>query len=224
MRLRPQIRFQRPILGNGQRRGMMLVLSSPSGAGKTSITRKILQMDSAIQLSVSVTTRARRPNEVDGVDYYFVSETDFRQMEANGELLEHAQVFDNFYGTPREPVERHLAEGKDVLFDVDWQGHQQLLSTAPEDVMSIFILPPSVEELGKRLRSRAQDSDEVIRRRMAKAPEEIAHWAEYDYVLINDDLQETTATVQGILEVERLRRRRQVGLREFAAGLMALQA
>lgn len=220
MMQRPQVRFQRPLLGNGQRRGLMLILSSPSGAGKTSITRKLLQLDPAIVLSISVTTRARRPNEVDGVDYYFIDEAEFMRMRAQQALLEHAQVFDHYYGTPREPVEQHLANGKDVLFDVDWQGYQQVQEHAPGDVVSIFILPPTCHELAQRLRGRAQDSEETIQRRMAKAPQEIAHWSEYDYVLINEDLQETTATVQGIIEVERLRRVRQVGLAGFVDTLL----
>ncbi|HYD32330.1 MAG TPA: guanylate kinase [Azospirillaceae bacterium] len=216
---RPQIKFQRPILGDGKRRGIMLVISSPSGAGKTSISRKLLQMDPSITLSVSVTTRERRPNEVSGVDYYFIDEAEFGRLLQNNELLEHARVFDNCYGTPRELVEQQLSEGRDVLFDVDWQGHKQLVEKARTDVVSIFILPPSYEELNRRLHQRAQDSEEVIARRMAKAPQEIAHWAEYDYVLINEDLQETTATVQGIIEVERLKRTRQVGLADFVKRL-----
>lgn len=217
---RPQIHFQRPVIGCGRRRGLMLVLSSPSGAGKTTISRKLIQMDTSFTLSVSATTRARRPNEVDGADYYFTSEPAFQDMIRNGEFLEYAKVFDNYYGTPREPVERSLAEGRDVLFDIDWQGHRQLLESARDDVVSIFILPPSQEALHRRLISRGQDSEEVINRRMAKAPDEISHWTDYDYVLVNEDLQETTATVQGIIEVERLRRRRQVGLADFVKRLL----
>lgn len=216
---RPQIKFQRPIIGNGQRRGMMLVLSSPSGAGKTTISRKLLQLDPDMVLSISVTTRPRRQNESHAVDYYFVSRDEFEHMVQHDELLEYARVFDNSYGTPSEPVRKHLAGGKDVLFDVDWQGHQQLVRNARADLVSIFILPPSYAELHRRLRARAMDSDEVIQRRMAKAPEEISHWEEYDYVLVNEDVEETLATVQGIIEVERLKRHRQIGLPDFVRTL-----
>lgn len=219
MLTRPQIKFQRPILGSGRRRGMMLVLSSPSGAGKTTISRKLMQIDRDIVLSISVTTRPRRRNESNGVDYHFVSKQAFERLRDEGELLEHAQVFGNFYGTPAGPVREQLSQGQDVLFDVDWQGHQQLAENAREDLVSIFILPPSYEELHRRLQARAMDSEEVIRRRMEKAPEEISHWGDYDYVLINDDVDETLATVQGIVEVERLKRHRQIGLPEFVAGL-----
>lgn len=215
MLTRPQIKFQRPIIGSGRRRGMMLVLSSPSGAGKTTISRKLLQLDRDIVLSISVTTRPRRQNESDGIDYIFIDRKSFEQMRDDGELLEHAQVFDNYYGTPAGPVRDHLAQGRDVLFDVDWQGHRQLAGNAREDLVSIFILPPSYGELLRRLRARAMDSEEVIARRMAKAPEEISHWSEYDYVLINEDMDETLKTVQGIVEVERLKRHRQIGLPEF---------
>lgn len=216
---RPQVKFQRPVIGNGQRRGMMIVLSSPSGAGKTTISRKLLQLDPAIRLSISVTTRQRRANESDGVDYIFIGKEEFERLRDQGELLESAQVFDNYYGTPAGPVRESLAEGRDVLFDVDWQGHAQLVRNAREDLVSIFILPPSYGELNRRLRARAMDSDEVIKRRMTKAPEEISHWDEYDYVLVNEDVDETLATVQGIVEVERLKRRRQIGLADFVRRL-----
>lgn len=219
MLTRPQIKFQRPIIGSGRRRGMMLVLSSPSGAGKTTISRKLMQIDRDIVLSISVTTRPRRRNESHGVDYHFIEKHEFERLRDEGELLEHAQVFDNFYGTPAGPVREQLAQGRDVLFDVDWQGHRQLVQNARDDLVSIFILPPSYDELHRRLRARAMDSEEVIQRRMAKAPEEISHWEDYDYVLINEDVDETLATVQGIVEVERLKRHRQIGLPEFVTTL-----
>lgn len=219
MLTRPQIKFQRPILGSGRRRGMMLVLSSPSGAGKTTISRKLMQIDRDIVLSISVTTRPRRRNESNGIDYHFIEKHEFERLRNEGELLEHAQVFDNFYGTPAAPVREQLSQGRDVLFDVDWQGHRQLVENARGDLVSIFILPPSYEELHRRLQARAMDSEEVIRRRMEKAPEEISHWGDYDYVLINDDVDETLATVQGIVEVERLKRHRQIGLPEFVETL-----
>lgn len=221
MLTRPQIKFQRPTIGSGRRRGMMIVLSSPSGAGKTTISRKLLLLDRDIVLSISVTTRPRRKNESDGIDYVFIDRKEFEHLRDEGGLLEHAQVFDNFYGTPAAPVQERLAEGRDVLFDVDWQGHRQLVANAREDLISIFILPPSYGELYRRLRARAMDSDEVISRRMQKAPEEISHWNEYDYVLINEDMDETLATVQGIIEVERLKRHRQIGLPEFVEHLQS---
>mgnify|MGYP002403190865 CR=1 FL=1 len=219
----PKVKFQRPIIGNGQRRGMMLVLSSPSGAGKTTISRKLLQLDPSISLSISVTTRPRRANESDGIDYHFIDKEQFERMIQRNELLESARVFDNYYGTPAGPVRESLQQGRDVLFDVDWQGHLQLAENAREDLVSIFILPPSFAELNRRLRARAMDSEEVIRRRMAKAPEEISHWEDYDYVLVNEDVDETLATVQGIIEVERLKRKRQVGLADFIRRLEAGQ-
>ncbi len=216
---RTQVKFQRPIIGNGQRRGMMLVLSSPSGAGKTTISRKLLQLDPSMKLSISVTTRPRRANESDGIDYHFMDKDEFERLRERGGLLEWAQVFDNYYGTPAAPVRESLGEGRDVLFDVDWQGHKQLVENAREDLVSIFILPPSFQELSRRLKARAMDTEEVIRRRMSKAPEEISHWDEYDYVLVNEDVEETLATVQGIIEVERLKRRRQIGLADFVRSL-----
>ncbi|WP_207477389.1 guanylate kinase [Arenibaculum pallidiluteum] len=217
----PKVKFQRPIIGDGKRRGMMLVLSSPSGAGKTTISRKLLQLDGSMSLSISVTTRPRRANESDGIDYHFMDKETFERMVQREELLEWAQVFDNYYGTPAGPVRDSLAQGRDVLFDVDWQGHLQLVANAREDLVSIFILPPSYQELARRLKARAMDSDEVIQRRMAKAPEEISHWKDYDYVLVNEDVDETLATVQGIIEVERLKRKRQVGLADFIRKLEA---
>jgi guanylate kinase len=203
-----------------QRRGLMLVLSSPSGAGKTTLSRKLLESDNAIAMSVSATTRAPRVGEVEGKDYFFVSPSMFTQMAAGDAFLEHAQVFGNHYGTPREPVQMALARGSDVLFDIDWQGTQQLRQRAGDDLVSIFVLPPSHAELERRLRSRAQDAEDVVAARMAKANHEISHWAEYDYVVINDDLDATLAKIQTILAAERMRRGRQTGVAEFANKLM----
>ncbi len=203
------------------RRGLMLVLSSPSGAGKTAISRAILDGDAAVTLSVSATTRPQRPGEVDGVDYVFVDDAGFAQMVADGAFLEHATVFGHSYGTPREPVEAALATGRDVLFDVDWQGAQQLAQAARDDLASIFILPPSTVELARRLEARAQDPPDVVAARMAQAAGEMSHWAEYDYVIVNDDLDESAASVRAILHAERLRRRRRVGLVDFVKALSA---
>jgi guanylate kinase len=202
-----------------QRRGLMLVLSSPSGAGKTTLSRKLLDSDPSLSLSVSATTRPGRPGEIDGEDYVFVTAERFDAMVAGGELLEHAVVFGHKYGTPKAPVERALAEGRDVLFDIDWQGTQQLKQEMREDLVSIFILPPSTEELERRLYARAQDSEEVVRGRMAKAADEMSHWAEYDYIIINDDVERALGEVKAILTAERLRRQRRVGLHEFVEGL-----
>lgn len=201
------------------RRGLMLVLSSPSGAGKTSIARALLASDGELEMSVSVTTRPRRPGEVDGRDYHFVREETYRRLVEGGELLEHAEVFGYGYGSPRAPVERLLAAGRDVLFDVDWQGTQQLRQAAPADLVGVFILPPSRSELERRLRLRAQDADEVVEQRMAKAADEMSHWAEYDYVVVNRDLDEAVASVRAILVAERLRRQRQTGLSAFVAAI-----
>ncbi|MEO5373531.1 MAG: guanylate kinase [Alphaproteobacteria bacterium] len=198
-----------------RRRGVMLVLSSPSGAGKSSISRALLERDPQLHMSVSVTTRAPRPGEVHGRDYYFITLQEFQRMLDNKEFLEHARVFDNRYGTPRPAVEQALAAGQDVLFDIDWQGTQQLEGNAGKDLVSIFILPPSVAELERRLYSRAQDSEEVVRKRMAKAADEMSHWPEYHYIVVNHDLEESIASVQAILRAERLRRDRQVGMAEF---------
>ncbi len=203
------------------RRGLMLVLSSPSGAGKTTLSRRLLEVDSDIQLSISATTRPQRPAEVDGRDYHFVDRTHFDAMVGNGEMLEWAEVFGNRYGTPRAPVEEALARGQDVLFDIDWQGTQQLRDKVSKDFASVFLLPPSVSELERRLTTRAQDSDDVIRGRMAKASDEMSHWAEYDYVLLNSDLDETFAKLSAILAAERLKRERQPGLSDFVRGLQA---
>jgi guanylate kinase len=203
------------------RRGLMLVLSSPSGAGKTTLSRKLLEKDPNVELSVSVTTRPQRPGEVDGRDYHFIDMKQFEQLVANKQLLESATVFGHCYGTPREPVEKGLAAGRDMLFDIDWQGTQQLRDTMPGDLVSIFVLPPSVPELERRLRSRAQDPDDIIHRRMAKAAGEMSHWPEYDYVVINHDLGHTFENVHAVLAAERLRRERQTGLAAFIRGLQA---
>ncbi len=198
------------------RRGLMLVLSSPSGAGKTTISRALLASDPDMSMSVSVTTRQPRPGEIDGKDYYFISTVAYERMVRDGELLEHARVFDNFYGTPRAQVEKALAAGRDILFDIDWQGTQQLKAAAAADLASIFVLPPSHAELERRLRSRAQDSDEVVRKRMSRASDEMSHWPEYDYVILNDDVEKSIAATRAILAAERLRRTRQaVGLVGF---------
>ncbi len=201
------------------RRGLMLVLSSPSGAGKTSISRELLECDDKISLSISATTRPRRPGEVDGEDYKFVDKTTFDLMINRQELLEHAKVFDHYYGTPRAPVEQSLAGGRDVLFDIDWQGTQQLAEKARGDLVSIFILPPSTVELDRRLHSRAQDSEAVISERMARAADEMTHWGEYDYVILNVDFDKSVRQVQAILEAERLKRPRLVGLSDFVTRL-----
>jgi guanylate kinase len=203
------------------RRGLMLVLSSPSGAGKTTLSRRLLQSDAGVELSVSVTTRTQRPGEVDGRDYHFVDAARFDAMAENGELLEWAWVFGHRYGTPRTPVEVTLAQGRDVLFDIDWQGTQQLREKTGRDLVSIFVLPPSIPDLEQRLRTRAQDSDEVIHARMAKAADEMSHWAEYDYVVINTEIDHAFAEVQSILAAERLKRERQTGLSEFVRRLQA---
>ena len=198
-----------------QRRGLMLVLSSPSGAGKTTISRALLRDEDDLALSVSVTTRTPRPGEEHGKDYYFVSEAEYHGMVAGNKLLEHAKVFDNYYGTPREHVESELAAGRDVMFDIDWQGTQQLKASARGDLVSVFILPPSIKELERRLRGRAQDSEEVMGKRMARAADEMSHWPEYDYVVVNQAVDESIAQVKAILTAERLRRDRQTGLVSF---------
>jgi guanylate kinase len=197
------------------RRGILLVLSSPSGAGKTTITRALVAQDGALGLSVSVTTRARREGEVDSRDYHFISRAQFEKMVTQDELLEHAAVFDHFYGTPRQPVIAALDSGRDIITDVDWQGTQQLAAKIRGDLVSVFVLPPSLAALEQRLRIRAQDSEEVVRRRMAKSSDEMSHWAEYDYVVVNRDLDESVARVQAILTAERARRERQIGLSDF---------
>ena len=200
-------------------RGIMLVLSSPSGAGKTTISRLLLERDPNLIMSVSVTTRPKRPGEVAGKDYSFIDPTEFNLMINRRELLEHAKVFGHYYGTPRAPVEQALAAGRDIIFDIDWQGTQQLMQNAQEDVVSVFILPPSTEELDRRLHRRAQDPEEVVAARMAKAPNEMSHWAEYGYIVINEHIEESVANVQSILAAERLRRGRQIGLGDFVKRL-----
>jgi guanylate kinase len=202
------------------RRGLMLVLSSPSGAGKTTLSHLLLD-DPAVALSISVTTRPQRPGEQDGADYHFIDRARFDAMVANGELLEWADVFDHRYGTPRAPVDAALAAGRDVLFDIDWQGTQQLREKARSDLVSVFVLPPSAAELEIRLRKRAQDTDAVIRARMAKAADEMSHWAEYDYVIVNRDLDHAFAELRAILAAERLKRERQTGLSAFVRGVQA---
>jgi guanylate kinase len=202
------------------RRGLLIILSSPSGAGKTTLARRLLASDPSVSFSVSATTRAPRPGEVDGREYHFVTRADFVAMVDRGELLEHAEVFGNLYGSPRSPIEAAMGQGRDTLFDIDWQGGQQIRnSPLGREVVSIFILPPSMAELERRLRSRGQDSAEVISARMIKSFAEISHWAEYDYVLVNRDLDETEARVRRIVEVERLRRDRQPWLSGFVRGL-----
>ena len=205
---------------NIQRRGLMLVLSSPSGAGKTTLSRKLLESDVSLTMSVSATTRSPRSGEAEGKDYFFVSPSMFTQMVEGEAFLEHALVFGHHYGTPKEPVMLALAKGRDVLFDIDWQGTQQLRQRAGDDLVSIFVLPPSHEELERRLRARAQDAEDVVQTRMAKANNEISHWAEYDYVVINDDLESTLQKIRTILDAERMKRGRQTGIAEFARKLM----
>jgi len=204
------------------RRGLLIILSSPSGAGKSTLARSLRDWDPSVAFSVSTTTRAPRPGEQDGREYYFRSREEFETMVARGEMLEHAEVFGNLYGSPIAPVEEAISQGRDVLFDIDWQGGQQIVaSPLGGDVVSIFILPPSITELEQRLQARAQDSDEVIAGRMAKSEAEISHWAEYDYVLVNRDVGETAGKLRSILTAERLKRVRQTGLSEFVRGLNA---
>ena len=203
------------------RRGLMLVLSSPSGAGKTTIARRLLAEDEWLELSVSATTRRRRPGEVEGKDYNFVSTSDFQIMVNDRALLEYAKVFDNYYGTPSVPVMAALAEGRDMLFDIDWQGTQQLADASREDLVSVFILPPSTRDLEQRLLTRAQDSADVVAARMSEAADEISHYREYDYILVNRDIDLAVAQVKAILQAERLRRDRQLGLTDFVKKLRA---
>ena len=199
----------------------MLVLSSPSGAGKTTIAQRLLKADKNVRMSVSVTTRPQRENELPGKDYHFVDTKTFQQMQKNGELLEYATVFGHFYGTPREKVEELLAGGNDIVFDIDWQGAQQITEKARDDVVKIFILPPSTKELERRLKNRAQDSEDVVATRMKNSASEITHWAEYDYVLINQTLDHTMKQVLTILSAERLRRHRGAGISKFVEQLIS---
>ena len=201
------------------RRGLLLILSSPSGAGKSTLSRMLMTWDPTMRFSVSATTRAPRPGEEDGREYFFRSRTEFEAMVKAGDMLEHAEVFGNLYGSPRGPVEAAMKAGTDTVFDIDWQGGQQVKQAMRDDVVSIFILPPSIAELDRRLRSRGQDSDEVIAGRMAKSRDEISHWAEYDYVLVNEDLDQTFDKLMTILTAERLKRDRQPGLSAFVRGL-----
>ena len=203
------------------RRGLMLVLSSPSGAGKTTLSRRLLAEDPGVELSISVTTRQRRLSEVDGSDYHFIDRERYDAMVKNNELLEHAEVFGHCYGTPRKPVEAALAAGRDVLFDIDWQGTEQLINKVRDDLVTVFVLPPSLTELERRLKRRAEDSDETIRDRMAKSTEEISHYGDYDYIVINHDLEQAFGDVKAILAAERLKRDRQTGLAEFVHSLRA---
>lgn len=200
---------------NIKRRGMMIVLSSPSGAGKTTLAKCILSLDKNIINSISCTTRPRREGEIDKVDYYFVNKENFNKMMRNDEFLEYAKVFDNFYGTPKAPVSEALENGKDIIFDIDWQGTQKLAQFARADLVSIFVLPPSLKELHHRLQSRAQDATEVIEKRMREATNEMSHWAEYDYVIINYSLEESINQLHSIIIAERLKRTRQVGIGSF---------
>ncbi len=203
-----------------QRRGLLIILSSPSGAGKSTLAKRLRDWDPTIRFSVSATTRSPRPGEEHGREYYFHSRAEFEAMVAGDAMLEHAEVFGNLYGSPKAPVEAAITAGKDVLFDIDWQGGQQIRnSSLGKDVVSIFILPPSIRELDRRLRTRGQDSDEVIAGRMQKSRDEISHWAEYDYVLVNDDLDRSTANLLAIITAERLRRDRQTGLNGFVRTL-----
>ena len=202
-----------------QRRGLLLVMSSPSGAGKTTLSRRLLAADPNIAMSVSVTTRPPRPGEINGKDYHFIAQDEFIRLRDRGELLEYAEVFGNFYGTPKRPVQDALHAGRDVLFDIDWQGTQQLAQAMEEDLVRIFILPPTAEELRERLIRRAQDSAATVAKRMAKAADEISHWPEYDYVIVNADINIASAEIDAIITAERLRRRRRVGLTQFVRDL-----
>jgi guanylate kinase len=203
------------------RRGLMLVLSSPSGAGKTTLSRMLLKADRGVELSVSVTTRPKRPGEIDGRDYHFIDRARFETMVKAGDLLEWAEVFNHRYGTPRRPVYAALRAGRDVLFDIDWQGTQQLREKARDDLVSVFILPPSAKELERRLKRRAQDTKVVIGSRMSKAGDEMSHWPEYDYVVVNRDVGEAFSEVRAILGAERRKRERQIGLTAFVRGLQS---
>ncbi|HGG64240.1 MAG TPA: guanylate kinase [Rhodobacteraceae bacterium] len=206
--------------GTNNRRGLLIILSSPSGAGKSTLSKRLINWDPTIGFSVSATTRPPRPGEVDGKDYYFKSHDEFAALVESGEMLEHAEVFGNFYGSPKGPVESAINEGRDVLFDIDWQGGQQVRASAlGKHVLSIFILPPSIAELERRLHTRAQDSDEVIATRMKKSRDEISHWDEYDYVLVNDDLDETEDRLKTIIQAERMRKSQQPWLMDHIRAL-----
>jgi guanylate kinase len=213
----------RPAIGEQpgiSRRGIMLVLSSPSGAGKTTLTRNLLEQEQKVALSISATTRTRRPSEIDGVHYLFLTKRQFEVMRDSGELLEWAEVHGNYYGTPREPVEKALAEGRDVLFDIDWQGTRQLLDKMRDDVVTVFVLPPSADELKARLERRAEDTAGVIAQRLHNAADEISHWQEYDYILVNRDLDDSFARLRAILTAERLKRVKMLDIESFANRLL----
>jgi len=201
------------------RKGLMFILSSPSGAGKTSLSKKILELDNEISLSLSFTTRPARPGEKDGKDYFFVDNKIFGDMRDNNEFLEYAKVFDYYYGTPKKPVLDKLSNGKDILFDIDWQGTQQLMNESKDDLVKVFVLPPSVEELERRLKERKQDNDEIVQKRMSRASDEMSHYAEYDYILVNDDFNETVKSIKAILDAERLKRHRQIKTQEIVKNL-----
>lgn len=206
--------------GSSLRKGLLLILSSPSGAGKSTLARRLMDWDTSLRFSVSATTRAPRAGEVDGREYYFKSRTEFQDMTRAGDMLEHAEVFGNLYGSPRAPVEAAMAAGRDTIFDIDWQGGQQIRNSAlGRDVVSVFVLPPSIEELDSRLRGRGQDSDDVIAGRMQKSQSEISHWAEYDYVIINRDIDAAFVELTTILQAERMRRDRQPHLADFVRAL-----
>jgi len=200
---------------NQHQRGLLLVISSPSGGGKTAIINRLLAADDKLTMSVSATTRQRRPGEVDGQDYHFLSVEDFKIKVNNNEFLEHAEVYENYYGTPKEPVFENLSNGRDVVFDIDWQGASQLCKSAPTDIVTVFVLPPSIQELEKRLNNRCLDDPEVISRRLLKAASEISHWSQYDYVIVNNILEESVNKVRAIIKAERMKRSRQTGLAEF---------
>lgn len=218
---------KKPLQKNGRRRekiarrGLMFVMSSPSGAGKTTLTRLLVQKEDNIELSISVTTRQRRPSEVEGVHYYFVSRPEFERMRDSGELLEWAEVHGNYYGTPAKPVEKALAKGKDVLFDIDFQGTRQLYKRAASDVVSIFILPPSIAEMKNRIRRRATEDEATLKKRLETAKHEVPRWVEYDYVIINDDLDQAFADIHSILQAERMKRQRRTGVEAFARKLQS---
>jgi guanylate kinase len=204
---------------SNKKKGVMLVLSSPSGAGKSSICKSLMSLDTNLSLSISTTTRKKRPNENSGEDYFFVSTEKFKEMLSNNHFLEHASVFDNYYGTDKSLVEKKINNGEDLIFDIDWQGAQQLREKMREDIVSIFILPPNKKELERRLKNRGQDSADVVKKRMDGASAEITHWAEYDYVVINEDLNQSVKAVLVILKAERMKRTRQEGLVEFVRSI-----
>ena len=201
------------------RKGLMFVLSSPSGAGKTSLSRKILELDKELFLSISYTTRPSRPGEIDGEDYFFVNNDDFALMQEQNEFLEYAKVFDYYYGTPEKPVKKILDEGRDILFDIDWQGTRQLMNNSKDDLVKVFVLPPSIEELERRLKERNQDDDEIIQKRMSKASDEMSHYAEYDYILVNDNFDKTVKAILNILNAERLKNHRQINTQRIVKKL-----